>query len=66
MSGFHPGKFVMGCAPGDRECDADETPAHEVVLSTAFWMGETEVTVRAWKLYASETGRPMPPEPKSG
>lgn len=56
----------MGCAPGDRECDADETPAHEVVLSTAFWMGETEVTVRAWKLYASETGRPMPPEPKSG
>ncbi len=35
------GKFVIGCSPGDRECDDDETPSHQVVISKGLWMGET-------------------------
>jgi formylglycine-generating enzyme required for sulfatase activity len=44
-----PGKFRMGCSPGDSECVDDENPAHEVTISTGFWIGQTEVTQRAWK-----------------
>ena len=57
-----PGTFMMGCSPGDGECFDDEKPAHEVTLSKGFWMGQTTVTVEAWKRYARATGRPMPPE----
>jgi formylglycine-generating enzyme required for sulfatase activity len=58
-----PGTFMMGCSPGDTECDADEKPAHQVTISKGFWMGQTEVTVAAYKRFAAATGRPMPPEP---
>jgi hypothetical protein len=44
-----PGKFMMGCSPGDLECEEDEKPAHEVEITRAFWMGQTEVTQAAWK-----------------
>src|SRR5208282_3433062 len=58
-----PGNFQMGCSPGDHECDADEKPSHQVTISKAFWMGQTEVTVAAYKAFASVTGRGMPASP---
>jgi formylglycine-generating enzyme required for sulfatase activity len=57
-----PGTFQMGCSPGDTECDADEKPAHEVTIAKGFWMGQTLVTVGAFKRYVRATGKPMPPE----
>ena len=27
-----PGRFMMGCSPGDAECDDDEKPAREVEM----------------------------------
>jgi sulfatase modifying factor 1 len=51
----------MGCSTGDRECDADEKPLHQVTISKGFWMGETEVTVEAYKRFARMTSRDMPP-----
>jgi formylglycine-generating enzyme required for sulfatase activity len=38
----------MGCSPGDKQCDTDETP-HTVKLAKGFWMGETGVTQAAYK-----------------
>jgi formylglycine-generating enzyme required for sulfatase activity len=55
-----PGKFMMGCSPGDGECFDDEKPAHEVEITKGFWLGQTAVTVAAWK----RSGKTMPPEPK--
>jgi serine/threonine protein kinase/formylglycine-generating enzyme required for sulfatase activity len=44
-----PGKFMMGCSPGDPNCDSDESPAHEVTISKGFWIGATEVTQAAYE-----------------
>jgi formylglycine-generating enzyme required for sulfatase activity len=44
-----PGTFQMGCSPGDTECVAAEKPAHEVTLTTGFWMGQTPVTQEAYQ-----------------
>ena len=41
--------FTMGCSPGDAECSGDESPAHEVTLTNAFYMGKTEVTQAEWQ-----------------
>ena len=43
------GTFVMGCSPGDRECGAEEKPAHRVTITKGFWMGQTEVTQAAFE-----------------
>ena len=59
-----PGTFRMGCSDGDTECDADEKPPHAVRITRGFWMGQTEVTVEAYKRYVRTTGGSMPPEPK--
>ena len=59
-----PGKFSMGCSKGDNECRDREKPLHEVAITKGFWLGQTEVTVGAWKRYVQETGRSMPDEPK--
>ncbi len=48
-----PDKFTMGCSPNDSDCADDENPAHQVTLSKGFWMGQTPVTVAAWKRYAA-------------
>lgn len=56
-----PGKFAMGCSPGDNECDDNEKPAHEVTLTKGFWLGQTGVTVGAWKHYRAATGKPPLP-----
>jgi formylglycine-generating enzyme required for sulfatase activity len=58
-----PGTFMMGCSPGDSECDGDEKPAHRVTITKGFWMGQTAVTVGAYKHFAAATGRQMPREP---
>jgi formylglycine-generating enzyme required for sulfatase activity len=58
-----PGTFQMGCSPGDSACGDDEKPAHPVTLSKGFWIGQSEVTVGAYKRFANRTGRKMPPAP---
>jgi formylglycine-generating enzyme required for sulfatase activity len=44
-----PGEFTMGCSPGDKECVADEAPAHQVTITKGFWMGQTPVTQEAYQ-----------------
>ncbi len=58
-----PGTFMMGCSPADSECSDDEKPAHQVTITKGFWMGQTEVTVGAYKRFASATGGSMPAAP---
>lgn len=58
-----PGTFMMGCSPGDNECEADEQSPHPATVNKGFWLGQTEVTVGAYKLFAHESGRSMPTEP---
>jgi formylglycine-generating enzyme required for sulfatase activity len=61
-----PGTFVMGNSPGDTECGDIEKQidtAHQVTITKGFWLGQTEVTVGAYKRFAAATGRQMPPEP---
>ena len=43
------GTFPMGCSPDDAECLADESPAHQVTLTNAFYIGKTEVTQAQWQ-----------------
>lgn len=43
------GIFTMGCSPGDAECIGHESPAHQVTLTNAFYMGKTEVTQAQWR-----------------
>ena len=42
------GTFMMGCSPGDTNCDYNETP-HEVTFDHGYWMGQTLVTQGAYK-----------------
>ena len=44
-----PGTFLMGCSPGDRDCKADEKPAHQATLARGFWLSQTPVTQQAWQ-----------------
>jgi formylglycine-generating enzyme required for sulfatase activity len=44
-----PGKFTMGCSPGDATCGDDEKPAHEVTITQGFWLGQTPVTQQAYQ-----------------
>jgi formylglycine-generating enzyme required for sulfatase activity len=44
-----PGEFVMGCAKGDNDCNADEKPAHKVSITKAFEIGKYEVTQAQWR-----------------
>ena len=58
-----PGTFMMGCSPGDTECQKSEKPSHQVTITKGFWIGQTEVTVAAYQRFASATTRQMPPAP---
>jgi formylglycine-generating enzyme required for sulfatase activity len=58
-----PGEFWMGASPGDTEAQQDEKPRHWVRIIKGFWLGETPVTVAAYKRFAREKGRAMPPAP---
>jgi serine/threonine protein kinase/formylglycine-generating enzyme required for sulfatase activity len=51
-----PGTFLMGCSPGDNECNDDENSAHAVTISKGFWMGQTEVTVGAYRRFTTPSG----------
>jgi formylglycine-generating enzyme required for sulfatase activity len=56
------GTFEMGCAPGDSECEGNETPRHTVSIGRDFWMMKTEATVADYRAYAASAGQAMPPE----
>jgi serine/threonine protein kinase len=43
------GNFMMGCSPGDSECDDVEKPARNVAIARGFWLGQTEVTQVAYR-----------------
>jgi formylglycine-generating enzyme required for sulfatase activity len=58
-----PGTFMVGCSPGDTGCGDEEKPPHQVSITKGFWLGQTEVTVGAYKRFAAATGRKMPVEP---
>jgi serine/threonine-protein kinase len=58
-----PRTFMMGCSPGDNECGAEEKPPHQVTITKGFWMGQTPVTVGAYKRFAGAAGRQMPAAP---
>jgi formylglycine-generating enzyme required for sulfatase activity len=53
----------MGCSPGDNECGSGEKPAHQVSITKGFWIGQTDVTVGAYKRFAVSSGRQMPSAP---
>lgn len=55
------GTFLMGCSKGDKECYEDERPPHVVQFARDFWMGQTEVTVRAYKAFSNSKGVALPP-----
>jgi len=56
-----PGTFMMGCSPADSDCNDGEKPAHRVTITNGFWLGQTDVTVGAWKRYRAATGKPALP-----
>jgi formylglycine-generating enzyme required for sulfatase activity len=58
-----PGTFEMGCSPGDNDCFDEEKPSHPVKIGTGFWIGQTAVTVGAFKRFVRNNGTSMPPEP---
>ena len=58
---IEPGTFPMGCSPGDSQCFPDESPAHQVEITKGFWLGQTDVTVGAWKRYRAATNAPALP-----
>ena len=55
-----PGTFKMGCSQGDNACNDNEKPTHQVTIRKGFWLGQTEVTVGAYKRYATASGQTMP------
>jgi formylglycine-generating enzyme required for sulfatase activity len=58
-----PGTFMMGCSPGDTQCSDGEKPPHQVTITKGFWLGQTEVTVGAYRRFAGSTGVQMPTAP---
>lgn len=54
------GKFTMGCSRNDTECRGEQPP-HAVTIARGFWMGQTEVTVGAYKRFVASTRASMPP-----
>jgi sulfatase modifying factor 1 len=55
------GRFTMGCVATDPDCFPDEKPAHPVVISRAFWLDATEVTIASYRAFATATGESQPP-----
>lgn len=56
-----PGDFTMGCSPGDNDCADPEKPAHQVALPGGYWIGQTEVTVGAYKRFTATGKVKLPP-----
>ncbi|MBZ5649010.1 MAG: SUMF1/EgtB/PvdO family nonheme iron enzyme [Acidobacteriia bacterium] len=55
-----PGEFNMGCSESDSECTDDEKPTHPVSIDRGFWLGQTEVTLSAYRKYAGGHGATAP------
>lgn len=55
-----PGTFIMGCSVQDSECKDDEKPTHQVAIDKGFWLGQTEVTLAAYRKFAAKTARHSP------
>jgi formylglycine-generating enzyme required for sulfatase activity len=55
-----PGTFMMGCSPGDGESYDEEKPPHRVRTARGFSIGQTPVTVGAYRRFAGATRRQMP------
>lgn len=56
-----PGTFQMGCSVDHRACQemeefSNENPRHTITISKGFWMGQTEVTVGAYRNYTRAAG----------
>jgi formylglycine-generating enzyme required for sulfatase activity len=49
-----PGRFSMGCSPGDNEAYDNEKPAREVTITKGFWIGQTPVTQEAYQRVMGE------------
>jgi hypothetical protein len=58
-----PGTFEMGCSEGDEECFDDEEPRHTVRITKGFWLGQTPVTVGAYRRFVAATKREAPDKP---
>ncbi len=60
-----PGEFVMGKSRGDDLAMENELPAHEVILTRAFYLGRYEVTQQQYALVTKLTPSRYlhPPEP---
>ncbi len=56
-----PGTFMMGCSAADSECKDDEKPTHLAKIDKGFWIGQTEVTVAAYRTYAAKHSLKSPP-----
>jgi len=54
------GTFTMGCSEGDSDCKDDEKPAHQVKIQRGLWLGQTEVTIVAYRKFAARFGRRAP------
>ena len=49
------GKFLMGCVPAtENECKPEEKPQHPVEITRPFWIGQNEVRVASWNLFAQQ------------
>jgi formylglycine-generating enzyme required for sulfatase activity len=55
-----PGDFFRGGSPKDPEASISETPRHPVTITGGFWIGQTPVTIGAYKRFAAETKTAMP------
>ena len=51
-----PGSFTMGSPSDDPRTFPDETPAREVSITRAFYLGRTEVTRAQWEVAAATKG----------
>jgi formylglycine-generating enzyme required for sulfatase activity len=58
-----PGRFTMGCTPGDDKCDPRDLPSREIAIARGFWLGRTEVTVGAYKAFSQAAGTDLPEAP---
>lgn len=54
---------MMGCSPGNNECNDDERPAHQMTITRGFWIGQTPVTAGAYKRFSGAMGHQMPRAP---
>lgn len=55
MQFIPPGRFLMGAGGKEKYKHASEMPQHIVVISTPFWMSQTPITKKQWKMITKET-----------